>query len=343
MRARASLCLASAGSEATVRGIVDQIATCALFRKGLASGEARVDAFVINVGTRLIAHHPAAVGRLLKWAAPHACARFKRDRTDLALIPLVASHVGPDEYDDQLLDTCVLRESILIDMMYSWSRGGLHLRLTRHPMWPHVLESILCDAMDAVAVMSRVTTTTARACSILLTIACVSSDALSEAATSSLRLFLAHHPDRFSFETTENEIVLRAIIAVGRKMSVPDAQLSRYIVDLDSAVCERKRKERSAALGISIALPDVFHCPITMEVMRDPVVASDGHTYEKAALVQVLQQRDAVSPLTRESLDPGIIVPNLALRKRIRGYMDEVCEVVEEERNKRSRGDEHQN
>ena len=28
--------------------------------------------------------------------------------------------------------------------------------------------------------------------------------------------------------------------------------------------------------------PDALCCPISMEIMRDPVIAADGHTYERA-------------------------------------------------------------
>ena len=31
-------------------------------------------------------------------------------------------------------------------------------------------------------------------------------------------------------------------------------------------------------------LPDEFFCPISHEVMGDPVVASDGYSYERVAL-----------------------------------------------------------
>ena len=33
--------------------------------------------------------------------------------------------------------------------------------------------------------------------------------------------------------------------------------------------------------------PHAFCCPITQEEMVDPVVASDGHCYERAAIVEV--------------------------------------------------------
>ena len=31
-------------------------------------------------------------------------------------------------------------------------------------------------------------------------------------------------------------------------------------------------------------VPDALCCPISMEIMRDPVIAADGHTYERAEI-----------------------------------------------------------
>ena len=30
--------------------------------------------------------------------------------------------------------------------------------------------------------------------------------------------------------------------------------------------------------------PDALCCPISMEIMRDPVIAADGHTYERVEI-----------------------------------------------------------
>ena len=44
-------------------------------------------------------------------------------------------------------------------------------------------------------------------------------------------------------------------------------------------------------------------CPITLEFMKDPVVASDGKTYERAALIQSVADKNIpTSPLTNEEL-----------------------------------------
>ncbi len=58
-------------------------------------------------------------------------------------------------------------------------------------------------------------------------------------------------------------------------------------------------------------------CPITTELMVDPVVTADGHTYEREAIEQWLT-RKSTSPLTGEPLAHTMLTPNHALRGSIR-------------------------
>ncbi len=60
--------------------------------------------------------------------------------------------------------------------------------------------------------------------------------------------------------------------------------------------------------------PDqVWLCPISRERMRDPVIAADGHTYERAAIEQWLR-KSATSPVTRARMTATTLIPNFALR-----------------------------
>ena len=80
-----------------------------------------------------------------------------------------------------------------------------------------------------------------------------------------------------------------------------------------------------------IAYPDEFLCPITWCKMVDPVVASDGHSYERSAIQDVFDrggEGGALSPLTREVLIPPCH-PNIALRKRIQQHGEEELRVAE--------------
>ena len=59
-------------------------------------------------------------------------------------------------------------------------------------------------------------------------------------------------------------------------------------------------------------------CPISLEKMQYPVIASDGHSYDKSSLEKLFKKnRIAHSPITREKLDKNIMIDNLTLKQII--------------------------
>lgn len=69
------------------------------------------------------------------------------------------------------------------------------------------------------------------------------------------------------------------------------------------------------------ALPNMPSCPITSEPMIDPVVAADGHTYERVAIARWLQTSDK-SPLTGSVLPHKELVPNYGLLSSLQEQED---------------------
>ena len=55
----------------------------------------------------------------------------------------------------------------------------------------------------------------------------------------------------------------------------------------------------------------------------DPVMASDGHSYEHSDILTVLRKGNGLSPLTRKPLQPTFY-PNLALKQRIQEYEEDM-------------------
>ena len=66
-------------------------------------------------------------------------------------------------------------------------------------------------------------------------------------------------------------------------------------------------------------VPDDFICPITAEIMTDPVSTSDGFTYERAAITEWLRTKDT-SPKTGAKLESKALIPNLMARSMIRAF-----------------------
>jgi hypothetical protein len=61
---------------------------------------------------------------------------------------------------------------------------------------------------------------------------------------------------------------------------------------------------------------DDFLCPITLDIMKDPVICQDGYTYERVAITQALKKK-SISPMTNLPIDPNIMIPNSSLLQLI--------------------------
>jgi len=66
--------------------------------------------------------------------------------------------------------------------------------------------------------------------------------------------------------------------------------------------------------------PTEFCCPITKSIMEVPVIAADGHTYEKDSILQWLKNHSK-SPLTGEKMEHKKLVPNVRLRQEIQEWL----------------------
>ncbi len=68
------------------------------------------------------------------------------------------------------------------------------------------------------------------------------------------------------------------------------------------------------------SVPKHFLCPITLQLMQDPVIAKDGHTYERSAITAWLSAH-GTSPITRQPLFPVDLTPNRAVAAAIEEFM----------------------
>ena len=58
---------------------------------------------------------------------------------------------------------------------------------------------------------------------------------------------------------------------------------------------------RTLLVGALTEPAHAFKCPITMDIMEDPVILADGHTYEREAIEAWLKGHATVSPFPRSS------------------------------------------
>lgn len=72
---------------------------------------------------------------------------------------------------------------------------------------------------------------------------------------------------------------------------------------------------------LDVGVPDEYLCPITREVMKDPVIAEDGYTYERSAIVGWMEKGKTTSPMTNGLLNTKQLTPNRSLKMLIQRYL----------------------
>jgi len=86
-----------------------------------------------------------------------------------------------------------------------------------------------------------------------------------------------------------------------------------------------KNEGRELAKNLTKGM-DTFLCPITRDLMTDPVICSDGHTYERYAIEEWLRSSSR-SPKTNQRLASRELIPNHAMRNTIEGMEETICAV----------------
>nr|XP_043612775.1 U-box domain-containing protein 19 [Erigeron canadensis] len=65
---------------------------------------------------------------------------------------------------------------------------------------------------------------------------------------------------------------------------------------------------------------DDFRCPISLEIMSDPVTLTTGHTYDRASIEKWFKSGNLTCPKTGEKVNSGSLVSNLCIRSIIKQY-----------------------
>lgn len=114
----------------------------------------------------------------------------------------------------------------------------------------------------------------------------------------------------------------------GNSSDPPAVQRLRLALREADALMAQKTNECVKLHATLKTLLEAFHCPILQELWEDPVVASDGHTYERRAIQQWMQ-KESTSPLTRDHLQPQLY-PNRFAKTVLWQVEGGLCDDLEE-------------
>ncbi|KAF8038243.1 hypothetical protein BT93_B0943 [Corymbia citriodora subsp. variegata] len=67
-------------------------------------------------------------------------------------------------------------------------------------------------------------------------------------------------------------------------------------------------------------IPPYFRCPLSLELMMDPVIVASGQTYERASIQKWLDHGLTVCPKTRQLLTHTNLIPNYTVKAMVEGW-----------------------
>lgn len=73
-------------------------------------------------------------------------------------------------------------------------------------------------------------------------------------------------------------------------------------------------------LDLGIQIPYHYRCPISLELMRDPVTVCTGQTYDRTSIESWVNTGNTTCPVTRTPLSDLTLIPNHTLRRLIQEW-----------------------
>ncbi|OWM83715.1 hypothetical protein CDL15_Pgr004145 [Punica granatum] len=71
---------------------------------------------------------------------------------------------------------------------------------------------------------------------------------------------------------------------------------------------------------VGVQIPYHFRCPISLELMRDPVTVCTGQTYDRSSIESWVATGNTTCPVTRSPLSDFTLIPNHTLRRLIQDW-----------------------
>ena len=93
-------------------------------------------------------------------------------------------------------------------------------------------------------------------------------------------------------------------------------ETNKWIASQSNAPNEMKGFE---FVNIPSGFTEFFKCPLSKQLMRDPVIAFDGNTYERSEIKKYLKKYNK-SPVTGQPARTSMVFPNNVMKKQIAAF-----------------------
>ncbi|KAK4278464.1 hypothetical protein QN277_016307 [Acacia crassicarpa] len=101
-----------------------------------------------------------------------------------------------------------------------------------------------------------------------------------------------------------------------------EAEYLNQIIALVTCIHERLITLKEAQMCSPVPIPQDFRCPLSLELMKDPVIVSSGQTYERAFIKNWIDLGLTVCPKTHQTLAHTNLIPNYTVKALISNWCE---------------------
>ncbi|KAK7385781.1 hypothetical protein VNO78_31637 [Psophocarpus tetragonolobus] len=116
---------------------------------------------------------------------------------------------------------------------------------------------------------------------------------------------------------------LISLVSYSKSMIFRDGENDRNEEDckpLSAFLYNKVHDSSSSSQSITLNVPDEFRCPISLDLMRDPVIVSSGHTYDRPSIAQWINSGHPTCPKSGQRLIHTALIPNCALKSLVQQW-----------------------
>ncbi|XP_043690446.1 U-box domain-containing protein 3-like [Telopea speciosissima] len=125
-------------------------------------------------------------------------------------------------------------------------------------------------------------------------------------------------------ELLEESVALeKARVKAGCKKSTVELDHVDQIVNLVAHIRDWMGKLEQFGEINGVPVPPYFRCPLSLELMVDPVIVASGQTYERAFIQKWLDQGLSICPQTRQTLAHSNLIPNYTVKALIANWCED--------------------
>ncbi|CAI8614336.1 unnamed protein product [Vicia faba] len=129
---------------------------------------------------------------------------------------------------------------------------------------------------------------------------------------------------------TSNQDLLKESIAVEKERLNAEVNKTKgeldkvnQIVNLVCSLRDYAMKTKCSEVKSDVSVPSYFRCPLSLELMLDPVIVASGQTYQRQSIQTWLDNGLNVCPKTHQTLNHAILIPNYTVKAMIASWCEE--------------------